>query len=295
MNKFYFMKSLKMFSLLMFTSVCFISCNEDIVSPGSNTQDNFKYPFSINSFWYYGTRNFVTNLRPDSLSSIYPTDTVTGFGGATFLKDTIINNDTLRLFRNSHSDQGHAHTTLELYKQTDSGLMRYAYFSDGTNFGPFRNENNYTLSLNGREFGSVRDLINYYNYDFYYSKDNQVNDTVLYFDNPPVTAVKYPVVTGTEWDFYRVLTTRLTKKYTGYEYVVSNDKTYYCVKIRKQWYNNNSLVPDSHLIFYDYFSKEGMVKRDFTIKDIAVSNSSGQLLGYIDVKEEAFLNIFSQP
>ena len=54
-------------------------------------------------------------------------------------------------------------------------------------------------------------------------------------------------------------------------------------------------MPDPHLIFYDYFSKDGMVKRDFTIKDVAVSNSSGQLIGYIDVKEEAFLNIFSQP
>lgn len=281
--------------LLLSTSVLFFSCSEDSVNPENIPQDNFTYPFSINSFWYYGTRNFVTNLRPDSLSSVFSTDTISGYGGATFLKDTIINNDTLRLFRNSHSDESHSHTTLELFKQTDSGLIRHAFFSDGTNFGPFRNEKKYKFSINGKEFLSTSDLINFYNNDFNPVYDNPAGDSVLFFDNPPVTMVKYPVVTGTEWNFYSVLSIRLTKKYLGYETIVSNDKSYYCVKIQKQWYNNNSLVPDSHLIFYDYFSKDGMVKRDFTIKDVAVSNGSGQLIGYIDVKEEAFLNIFSQP
>ena len=281
--------------LLLSTSVLFFSCSEDSVNHENIPQDNFTYPFSINSFWYYGTRNFVTNLRPDSLSSVFSTDTISGYGGATFLKDTIINNDTLRLFRNSHSDESHSHTTLELFKQTDSGLIRHAFYSDGTNFGPFRNEKKYKFSINGKEFLSISDLINFYNNDFNPVYDNPAGDSVLFFDNPPVTMVKYPVVTGTEWNFYSVLSIRLTKKYLGYETIVSNDKSYYCVKIQKQWYNNNSLVPDSHLIFYDYFSKDGMVKRDFTIKDVAVSNGSGQLIGYIDVKEEAFLNIFSQP
>ena len=281
--------------LLLSTSVLFFSCSEDSVNPENIPQDNFTYPFSINSFWYYGTKNFVTNLRPDSLSSVFSTDTISGYGGATFLKDTIINNDTLRLFRNSHSDEVHAHTSLEFYKQTDSGLIRHAFYSNGTNFGPFRHEKKFTFSINGKEFHSARDLINFYNNDFNINYDNPAEDSVLFFDNPPVTMVKYPVVTGTEWNFYSVLSIRLTKKYLGYETIVSNDKSYYCVKIQKQWYNNNSLVPDSHLIFYDYFSKDGMVKRDFTIKDVAVSNSSGQLIGYIDVKEEAFLNIFSQP
>ena len=281
--------------LLLSTSVLFFSCSEDSVNPENIPQDNFTYPFSINSFWYYGTKNFVTNLRPDSLSSVFSTDTISGYGGATFLKDTIINNDTLRLFRNSHSDEVHAHTSLEFYKQTDSGLIRHAFYSNGTNFGPFRHEKKFTFSINGKEFHSARDLINFYNNDFNINYDNPAEDSVLFFDNPPVTMVKYPVVTGTEWNFYSVLSIILTKKYLGYETIVSNDKSYYCVKIQKQWYNNNSLVPDSHLIFYDYFSKDGMVKRDFTIKDVAVSNSSGQLIGYIDVKEEAFLNIFSQP
>ena len=281
--------------LLLSTSVLFFSCSEDSVNPENIPQDNFTYPFSINSFWYYGTKNFVTNLRPDSLSSVFSTDTISGYGGATFLKDTIINNDTLRLFRNSHSDEVHAHTSLEFYKQTDSGLIRHAFYSNGTNFGPFRHEKKFTFSINGKEFHSARDLINFYNNDFNINYDNPAEDSVLFFDNPPVTMVKYPVVTGTEWNFYSVLSIRLTKKYLGYETIVSNDKSYYCVKIQKQWYNNNSLVPDPHLIFYDYFSKDGMVKRDFTIKDVAVSNSSGQLIGYIDVKEEAFLNIFSQP
>ncbi|MEO7357413.1 MAG: hypothetical protein ABIY50_07855 [Ignavibacteria bacterium] len=279
---------------IIFLTLLFNSCKEYPSGPADHpSENNFSYPFEINSFWYYGTRNFTNNYRPDSLIAYFPTDTLEGVGGAIFLKDTVINNDTLRLLRNSHSVTGHSHATLELYKQTGSGLMRMAFYSDGVNFGPFiPNPNSARFKFGGKEFRSVKDIFNYYKNDL---RDYMTGDTTLIFDDPPVVAIKYPIVQNTEWDFNIVGTTKMTKKYTTFESVRLNDVSYNCIKIQKQWYMNGSSTPDPNLIFYDYFSKDGMIKRDFTIKDIAINNSFGQLIGYLDAKEESFLNFYTHP
>ena len=282
---------LKIFVLILFSSII-ISCENEsevsniITNPPTVIDSAFKYPYKLNSFWYYTTRNFITNLRPDSIGVYFSADTLTGYGAANYVKDTIINLDTLRLLRNAHSETGHSHTTLELFRQTDSGLIRIAYYSDGLNFGPFRHVNNLRFSFGGKTYNSLNELKGNTNYDFISSDTN-----TLYFDNPPVTLLKYPVSQNTEWNFINYGTTRITKKYTAFENVTVPAGTFYCIKIKRDVYYNSS-TPDPNYFYYDYFSKDGMIKRDFTLKDILVSNNFGQIIGYIDVKEEAFLNIY---
>lgn len=270
-----------------------VSCNENPMQPNNSSEDNFKYPYSINSFWYYKTRNFVTNLRPDSLSVYFKTDTTVGFGDSKFSNDTMINNETLRVLRNSHYNGSHGHTTVELFNQTDTGLIRVAFYSDGANFGPHRpNDNSIRYSVNKKIFSSIEELFSYYKNDFDF--DNS-NDTALIFDSPPVVAIKYPITLNTEWLFKNVGTTKFTKKYLNFENVKVQSGSHYCIKIQKIWCLDNSLTPEPNLIHYDYFAKEGMVKRDFKIKDIAISNSMGNIIGYVDAKEEAELNIYTLP
>ncbi len=270
-----------------------ISCQEDSVINNNSQGPEFKYPYSINSFWYYTTRNFVTNLRPDSVGVYFTRDTAIGYGDAKFINDTIINQDTLRILRNNHSSGSHSHSTIELYKQTDTGLIRVAFFSDGANFGPHRpNQNSLRYSLNDKSFSSLGELFFYYRNDFLY--DNSI-DTVLIFDSPPVTALKYPVKQNTEWFFKNVSNTKFVKKYLNFENISVPSGLHHCIKIQKIWYMDNSPNPEPNLIHYDYFSKEGMVKRDLTVKDIKISNMNGVVIGYIDAKEEAGLNIYTLP
>ena len=158
------MKSVIKFTLFFLSAVILLSCSEDTINNNPIVPDdttgakNFKYPYKQNSFWYYTTRNFVTNLRPDSLINYFTTDTIDGLGGAAFTKDTIINSDTLKLLRNSHSTEGHSHTTLEFYKQSDSGLIRIAVYSDGLNFGPYRSSVNLNFTFHGQTFNSLNEL-----------------------------------------------------------------------------------------------------------------------------------------
>lgn len=277
--------------------IAFSGCDEDDVNNSSADpqEKNFTYPFAINSFWYYGTRNFISNIRPDSLKSIFNNDTIDGFGEAIFLRDTVIGVDTLRVLRNNHSDEGHTHATYELFKQTDSGLVRYASYSDGSNFGPFRSLPDLKFTFKDKSFNSLNEIFGFYINDVYNSDLNLSGDTILVFDNPPVNTIRYPVLKDVEWDFYNSDFVKIKKKYLDFENVNFPGKNYFCIKIRKQYYYENSMTPDTNLIFFDYFSKEGMVKRDLLIKDITVSNKLGQVIGYIDAKEESFLNIYLQP
>ncbi|HMS33134.1 MAG TPA: hypothetical protein PKC91_03525 [Ignavibacteria bacterium] len=288
------MKFLIKYSILIFSSTFLFSCSEDTINNNITTPvdtagaKNFKYPFKQNSFWYYTTRNFVTNLRPDSLSVYFSADTIDGLGGATFTKDTVINLDTLKLLRNSHSSEGHSHTTLEFYKQSDTGLIRIAVYSDGLNFGPYRSSVNLNFTFHGQTFGSLNELTSNLKYD------KPSGDTTLYYDDPPIKVLKYPLTENTEWGIINYGTTKITKKYTDFENISVPAGNFYCIKVQRNVYYN-SAIPDTNYFYYDYFSKYGMIKRDFLLKDILVSNNNGDPIGYIDVKEEDFINFYILP
>ncbi|MEO8664809.1 MAG: hypothetical protein ABI462_04875 [Ignavibacteria bacterium] len=277
---------------LVLSSLVFISCSDNAVNnndPPSGASD-FKYPYKTGAFWYYTTKNFVTNIRPDSIQVYFSTDTIIGNGAAEFSRDSIINNDTLKLLKNSHSTEGHSHTTLEYYKQTDTGLVRIAFYSNGANFGPYRPApNQLHYSINGRSFHSIQELLNSYNRD-----NDQRDSTPLIFDDPPLRTIKYPIAQNSEWLLVTYGTTRITKKYLDFETVVVPAGSFNCIKIQRNWYYN-SPTPEPNSLSYDYFSKEGMVKRDFLIKNVLISNSLGQQIGSIDVKEEDFLNLYNLP
>lgn len=285
------MKFLFKILILIIISTVIYSCSDNpaeniTTDPPLSSDSTFKYPYKLNSLWYYTTRTFFTNQRPDSITVYYGRDTTLGYGSASFTKDTIINSDTLKLLRNTHTDPQHGHTTLEYYKQTDTGLIRIAYYSDGINFGPFRPENNFKFTFHGKSYSSINELLRNSKYDYAVSDTNQ-----LFFDDPPLTVLKYPIAQNVQWEFINYNPPLVTKKYTNYETVTTPAGTFYCIKIKRDVHYSSG-TPDPNYLYFDYFSKDGMVKRDFTLKDILVSNNFGQIIGYIDVKEEALLNIY---
>lgn len=284
---------IKKFQILTFitlSSIIIVSCNDTSIEadPLLPPQNNFQYPFQINTLWYYTTRNFVTNFQPDSINAYHNTDTILGFGGSVFVKDTIMNNDTLRLLSNTHSEPGHEHVNLEYYKQTDTGLIRVASYSQSTSFGPFRPiESNVRYEVNGLSFYSVRDILDYYKQD--YSTDGKI-----IFDNPPVTALKYPIDPNHEWHLRTQSQTEIRKQYTTFETVTVGAGTFYCNKVKRNWYRDG-VGPDPQIISYDYFSKDGIIKRELIIKDILVWGNFNQPIGYLDAKEEIEVNIYTHP
>lgn len=276
--------------LILLLPFVFITCGDDAqvnVTPNEPESD-FRYPVKPNSLWYYSTYNFVTNLRPDSLRNIFSADTVTGFGIARFSSDTVINADTFSVLRNTHSSEGHDHTTIELYRQNDSGLFRHAFYSSGTNFGPFRNSG-YILTAAGRQYTNVYELLRFA------ATDAGLSDTVLTFDDPPVKALQFPIVDGTEWNYLDYGATKIRKQYYGFENISAAGGNFFCAIVKRKWYFNNSASHDTNFVLTDHFSDKGMISRKYAIKNVLVSNNLGEPIGHIDVVENASVNFLNLP
>jgi len=270
------MNSSAVYLLILFPAVFYISCSDNAQN-GNNIEpeNNFKYPYSLNSYWYYTTKNVITNIRPDSIRKNFDTDTLTGYGISTFIKDTVLSDDTVRIFKNEYSFNGHVSVTREYFNQTDSGLIRKAYLSNGSGLGPYRN--NISFFYGGKYYSSAYDILQDANNDF------QGNDSVITFDDPPVKVIQYPLQVNAEWILTDEPFLTIKKRYTGFEDINISGKNYYCMKINRLYYFN--VNPDENLIFKDFFSKEGIQRREIYIKDIIATNEFGAQIGYIDLSE----------
>ena len=273
--------------LVFFVLNLFSSCS-DYSQNGNNIvyDENFKYPYSLNSFWYYSTKNAVINIRPDSLRQIYNGDTATGYGFSSFINDSVIENKNVRILKNEYSLDGHSSVVREYYEQTDSGLIRLASLSNGSNLSPFRGK--YRYYINGNFFNTLNEI------SFRVNNDLLSNDSTVILDNPPVKTIKYPLEINSEWELINNGFVRINKKYIGFELINILGKNFYCMKISRSYYFSGS-IPDENFITTDYFSSEGIVRRDLLIKNISVLNELGNLLGYIDLSEKTTVNLYSIP
>lgn len=267
--------------------ISFSSCSDNSQSGNDITyNENFQYPYSLNSFWYYTTKNAVINIRPDSLKRIYSSDTSTGYGISGFINDSVIDNKNVRILKNEYSLDGHSAIVREYYEQTDSGLIRLASLSNGSNLGPFRGNINYFI--NGNYYRSLNEIL------FSFQNDLMSNDSTVKLDIPPVKTLKYPLEINSEWELIDNGFVRIIKRYTGFELINISGKNFYCMKVGRSYYFSGGL-PDENFVTTDYFSPEGIVRRDLLIKNISVTNEFGTILGYIDLTEKTTVNLYSIP
>jgi hypothetical protein len=266
---------------LICSALIFLSCNNNPVTP-DNPFQNFRYPYQDGMYWFYNNRTFFYNIHPDSASIYIPNDTIKGTGISIFSNDTVINGVVSKLLRSEHVSPTHSHFTLESFIQTDTGLISNFGGETGRSFGPYSPNSKIKFIFNNREFYSIQDILIYYKSGF--------NTDLAIVDTTPVNCIKYPVVSGTEWHFNSLGNgLNVYKKYNGISDVSTPLGSFKCMQVQRIF--KNSSTPDTNLVFYDYLSEKGMVKRDYFIKNIEIYNSSGQHIGYFDVKEEYLIEL----
>lgn len=278
--------------LLFFTAVLIYSCskNDDtIITPGvtSDTATNFKYPFTLNSNWFFkSTPSYRYN--PDSLHSYLirnhiDLDSAIESGYAIWKSDTIINGINARVLKGDHSSTAHAYSTTEYYAQTDTGLVNLGFIiDDGTSFGPFRPNPEVKIISSGRYFNSIQEVRMMAGSDF--RPENSLGSSYL-------NCIKYPIVNNTEWFFRNTSAIQTqSKKYLNYEQITTLAGIYNCIKIQRKNYIGNPGILDTTFTGFDYFSKVGMVKRT-TKNTIEFRNSSDVIIGYLEISNDIVLNI----
>lgn len=281
---------LKNFSFLFFCAAIFFSCSkDDVITPAIDTSTNFKYPFSLNSNWFFTTTQHYT-FRPDSVRNYLPgIDTSVESGYAIWKNDTVINGITARVLRSNHTSTSHAYNTTESYIQTDTGFVNVSFNIDyGPSFGPYRPSDFIKFVYNNKTYNSLPEL-------FAFLTGENIRDNSA--EQNLVNCIKYPITENTEWYFRTLSPNPLQiqkKKYLSYEQVSSPAGTYNCIKIQRKNYINGGTVLDTNYVSYDYYSKVGMLKRNNKIKNVEVYYS-GSLIGYFDVENDVILNSVNTP
>lgn len=273
-------------------SLLLSTCKDNPVSNNGyvNTLDTsaFTYPFKNGAVWNYTRKFSAQNFRPDSVRRYFQDLPVYGSGSTTILYDTLINSDTTKCFFNRYTENSHPFESREYYKNTQSGLLCYAYRADGGAYlTPFKLSNGIHLQYGGENYGSVQEL--------FYAAENgrrmlfSTNDTLIQ-EVPPVVCLKYPVVSGTQWLFKNIEELgNIYKKYIGFEKITIGTAYYSCIKTQRIWENYSDMV------LYDDYSKFGILKRDYTVKDVRVTNEFGTLLGYADLNDLFQVTSFNLP
>ncbi|CAN5594400.1 hypothetical protein BH10BAC5_BH10BAC5_07400 [soil metagenome] len=264
------------------SSVIFSSCKSDnsVTPVQQDTATNFRYPLTANSNWFHTTKDFVFNIRPDSIRHYFNQDTLTENGFSILKNDTTVNGISYKIFKTDHSSSAHAYTSLEYFRQSDSGLYCSAYFLDGNGFGPYRPGSD-RIHFNGKKFNNTIELINYASG---ISSDNILTDQEY-------KCIAYPMTPGFSWFFKKIdAITDQFKVFHDYSLQTTAAGTFNCMVIQRK--NIYGGVPDSNTILLDYYSKIGMLKRDYTIRNVAYTNASGQIIGYFDIKDEVNLNTY---
>lgn len=272
--------------LLIISLFIFSACNSDeIVNSGTVSipvdTSTFVYPFTIGSTWSYTRTYSAENIRPDSIRHYFNYLPVHGSGTITISHDTLINGISTRSFRDTYTEYTHTDTftnnNINYFANYDSGLVVYAYRNDGGGAGfPYRPNSPLRFQMNGKIFNSMQDALSYVENGTVFPGD----DTLM-IENPPAMVMKYPVVKNTEW-FFKDITglSRITKKYLSFEIILINGNPITCVKTRRIW----SDFPND-LVLYDYISKYGQVRRDYTVKNMIITNEFGVTLGYADMRD----------
>ncbi|MFQ3597644.1 MAG: hypothetical protein SNJ55_06455 [Chloroherpetonaceae bacterium] len=271
------MKRLK-FTLIL-CAVAIFGCNN------SDTPIFSEYPLSVGNRWEYERVFRSENFRP-----INDTSTYGGFTYASPITVEILKKTRLRdgqevlEFR---STQGFV-IGYSYINQTGEGLFTYAHGaspSDIPRNAPIR------FSLKGITLASVEELLSMMKGEVQ-AIANRGDDT-LFYENPPVKSFHFPYQKNFKWAMRESSPFRIEKEYVGNESVSTPLGIQNCVKTKWYWDINGDGIYDLDIEGYDYLNQNGLIKREFFIKDVLVQNSTTDSIGFIDIRDTYQINSFS--
>ena len=274
-------RNLVLVCCIILFSLFVISCSDNPVSNKGSilTTDtsSFIYPLKDGSSWNYSRKFTAFNFRPDSIKSHFSNFPVYGNGTTTILYDTVINGVTTKCFLSTYTENSNSFDGRDYYGNYDSGLVCYGYRSPfGSGLTPFK-LNGIHFLFNGHEFNSVQEL--FYTYENNRLEPFTPNDTLI-LEIPPVVCLRYPEVTGSQWFFKAIGEFDfIYKKYLGFEKIMCGGGYWNCMKTERIWSTMAGLE------LYDYYSGAGILKRDYTIRDILIMNEFADTLGFADMND----------
>lgn len=272
--------------LLIFAIILITSCDKDPIGPKGT---GFIYPLKVGNQWEYDRTFSTFNFRPDSSNNNpYIDTTITSSVIIKIIKKEpapdsinifvfqgILKENNIWLYYNSN------------YANLDSGL--YFYANGGAGFVIPKATPSSRIIFKGRYFNNIREITSYITNAI--PKNYILTDSSIYENPPPLQSLKYPLKIGSQWTFrYSGNPWNIDKKNLNYERVKVPAGSFTCLKIQWLFDINQDSTWDDDIIFYDYVSEKGLIKRSILYKDIiATGEQQPEPLGLIDAKDESIL------
>jgi len=153
-------------------------------------------------------------------------------------------------------------------RNTPNGRFTYAYEGLMANLTPGRLVPEPPVIFQGRRFNSVSELVALISDRL--SNDSRVNSSI-YFEDPPVVALKYPLEAGQRWTYRQgpEVPFRIDKRVEGSQSVENAAGKFDCTVVRWLYdWEQNGIFEDSMWI-EDYLAPEGLVRRKITLLGVA--------------------------
>ncbi len=243
---------------------------------------SFEFPMQLGNRWEYKRTLTAATISSDSL--IIDTTIVSQIElEVTQLMEM---NPPLYELREILTESGNEYTDYAYYQNLEDGLYYTAY--RGAGFVIPKNAKNGAVSINGRRFQSVREFINTLTKQ---STLQGISSDTLIYENPPLLSIQYPLEVGAQWT-YRTAGNpwRIDKKVVGYAPVTVPAGTFMSFQIQWLIDLNDDGQWDDNIIFYDYISAKGLIKRDITLKNVAFyTEGNPDPVGFYDSREISVL------
>jgi len=291
----YIMKSLAGGIYLLIIITAFSGC--DLLDISGGSQKNFTYPVQEGNVWEYERKFRVYNFRtfedPDSVIESQETF----FTGHSFVQSNgMVSLDEFATVDGAVFELEATYTeefdspqlkSRYYYTYKNDGLYMVGYHSEGGaivmpkfTFDDTDSKQEILIYFDGKYFSSVREVSDYVEFMIYANYD-EPGDIIV--ENPHLKVIPRYMSTGTQWT-YRTKRNpwRIDKRILGKEMVDVPAGQFECYKV--QWFIdlNDTGEWDENLIYYDYISDEGLVKREFYFKDQIWYSIMGSQRGYFD-------------
>ncbi len=242
-----------------------------------------KYPTSLGNQWMY---DYFSQFIPyDSNGIPNPQETIS-FSVEVYVEiddEDFLLNDTLRTIRLvSYSLNSTARKAYGFYTNDTDGLLHHA--SQGVS---------YPVLAKKSEISIIPEFTGMPEFPFI-SPTSWINissDSIFVF-NPPNKSLHYPPSVNSTWSFVNNNFVEIHKSIIGITDVDVPAGKFECYEV-KYIYIRSNIDSSQSVVNYEYYAKEGLIKRTSTHKNILLVNPTGDIFGAGDAEITSELKEYS--
>ena len=272
--------------LLLLFFLPFFTC-EKHQDPLGYDFSEFVYPLEIGNRWEYNRLFILFNFRPDSTKNqIESPDTIKSSLTVVISKQEWLKESTLTYQIYEYlAEDSTTFTSESYYVNQEDGLYLFAYKGAGSALPKQQQSNRFIFK--GLYFNRLTEVSDYFT--GLIGKYTLSIDSI-YYENPPLQIIKYPIKEGLQWTLRKTGEPfRIDRLVLSEENVPVPAGNYHSLKIQNLYDVDGDNEWDADIIYYDYIGNQGLLKRSLLIKDVVVTDDSGQLMGLVDVSDESYL------